>query len=80
MLLNTGDECTMNDLFAQLGLDNSDEAIEQFIQQNQLPKSVQLNEAPFFNDAQRAFISEAWRADALFVNVVEELNARLHGN
>lgn len=80
MLLSTADECTINDLFDQLGLDSSDEAIEQFIKENQLPEGVALNEAPFFNDAQRAFINEAWKANALFVTAVEELNARLHGN
>ncbi len=80
MLVNTNDGCTMNELFAQLGLDNSDEAIKQFIKAHQLPDDVQINQAPFFNEAQRAFITEAWQMDAVFVNAVEELNARLHGN
>ncbi|MDO4223793.1 MAG: DUF2789 family protein [Acinetobacter sp.] len=69
----------MNELFAQLGLESSDEAIEQFIKTHQLSDDIPLNEAPFFNDAQKAFINEAWRADAVFVTMVEELNVRLHG-
>ena len=31
-------EYSMNELFAQLGLDSSDEAIEQFIEKNKLAK------------------------------------------
>ncbi|OAU96202.1 MULTISPECIES: DUF2789 family protein [Moraxella] len=80
MLLNNGDHHTINELFEQLGLDSSDEAIEQFIADNQLPEDVPLNEAPFFSESQRNFISEAWKMDAVFVMAVEELNARIHGN
>ena len=38
-------EYTMNDLFAQLGLENSDEAIDKFIAEHQLEKDEDLIEA-----------------------------------
>ena len=71
-------EYTMNELFAQLGLDNSDEAIEQFIANNQLDEETSLKEAPFWNDSQRAFINEEWKKDAIWAITLDELNARLH--
>lgn len=51
-------EYTMNELFAQLGLANSDEAIEKFIADNQLDEETSLKEATFWSDSQRAFINE----------------------
>ena len=69
---------TMNELFAQLGLDNSDEAIEQFIADNQLDEETSLREAPFWSDSQRAFINEEWKKDAIWAITLDELNARLH--
>lgn len=69
---------TMNELFAQLGLDNSDEAIEQFIANNQLDEETSLKEATFWNDSQRAFINEEWVKDAVWAITLDELNARLH--
>ena len=71
-------EYTINDLFAQLGLDSSDEAIENFIQNNQLPDNITLREAPFLDDQQKMFIQEEWRLDAVWSLVIDELNARLH--
>lgn len=71
-------EYTMNELFAQLGLDNSDEAIEQFIANNQLEEETSLKEASFWNDSQRAFINEEWKKDAVWAITLDELNARLH--
>ena len=69
---------TMNELFAQLGLDNSDEAIEQFIADNQLDEETSLREATFWSDSQRAFINEEWKKDAVWAITLDELNARLH--
>lgn len=71
-------EYTMNELFAQLGLDNSDEAIEQFIADNQLDEETNLKEATFWSDSQRAFINEEWKKDAVWAITLDELNARLH--
>lgn len=71
-------EYTMNELFAQLGLDSSDEAIEKFIANNQLDDETTLKNAPFFNESQRAFVKEEWKQDAVWALVLDELNARLH--
>lgn len=69
---------TMNDLFKQLGLPSSDEAIDKFIKENQLPEDKTLKEAPFFDEQQKAFINEEWKLDAVWALVIDELNARLH--
>lgn len=71
-------EYTMNNLFRQLGLESSDEAIERFIKENQLPEDLTLKDAPFLNDQQKAFIKEEWKLDAVWALVIDELNARLH--
>ena len=48
-------EYSMNDLFAQLGLESSDAAIDSFIEKNQLAKEEELIESTIWNDNQRAF-------------------------
>lgn len=70
---------TMNDLFAQLGLDSNDEAIETFIKNHQLPEDILLTNAPFFNDSQKLFLQEEKQKNAVWAMVIDELNARLHG-
>jgi len=68
----------MNELFAQLGLDNSDEAIDKFIADNQLGKDEKLIEADIWTDSQRMFLKEEWKKDAAWVEVIDDLNVRLH--
>lgn len=70
---------TMNDLFAQLGLPNSDSEIDAFIKANQLPDDVTLRDAPFLDEQQKMFICEEWQRDAVWSLVIDELNAQLHG-
>ena len=71
-------EYNMNELFAQLGLESSDEAIDRFIENNQLAKEEKLIEAHIWNDNQRIFLQEEWEKDAAWVEVIDELNVRLH--
>ena len=71
-------EYSMNDLFAQLGLDSSDEAIETFIADNQLAKEERLVDAHIWSDKQRMFLQEEWRQDAAWAPTIDELNVRLH--
>ncbi|MDP4545091.1 DUF2789 domain-containing protein [Psychrobacter faecalis] len=71
-------EYSMNELFAQLGLDSSDEAIDAFIEKNQLAKEEELTDAHIWNDNQRAFLKEEWFKDAAWVETIDELNVRLH--
>ena len=71
-------EYTMNNLFAQLGLDSSDEAIEAFIENNQLAKEEKLTESAIWTERQRMFLQEEWKQDAAWVEIIDELNVRLH--
>lgn len=68
----------MTHLFAQLGLDSSAEGIAQFIHEHQLPKDVNLMEAPYWSDAQRQFIAEKIASDGEWAIVVDQLNESLH--
>ncbi|WP_019672244.1 DUF2789 domain-containing protein [Psychrobacter lutiphocae] len=73
-------EYTMNELFAQLGLDSSDAAIDKFISEHQLGRDDNLKDAEFWTDSQRAFLQEEWKRDAVWVEVIDELNVRLHAS
>ncbi len=69
---------TMNDLFAQLGLESSDEAIDTFIENHQLAKEEELISSDVWTDSQRAFLQEEWKKDAAWVEVIDDLNVRMH--
>lgn len=69
---------TINELFAQLGLDDSDEFIAEFVKQNQLDKDTLLSDAPFWSEKQRMFIKDEWRRDAMWSLAIDDLNERLH--
>ncbi|MCC3345155.1 DUF2789 domain-containing protein [Psychrobacter sanguinis] len=71
-------EYTLNELFAQLGLDSSDEAIDKFISEHKLNKDQSLIDADFWTDSQRAFLKEEWKRDAAWVEIIDDLNVRLH--
>ncbi len=71
-------EYNMNELFAQLGLDSSDEAIDKFIADNQLSSEEKLMEADVWTDSQRMFLQEEWQKDAAWVEVIDDLNVRMH--
>ena len=71
-------EYSLNELFAQLGLDSSDEAIDKFISEHKLNKDQSLIDADFWTDLQRAFLKEEWKRDAAWVEIIDDLNVRLH--
>ena len=71
-------EYSLNELFAQLGLDSSDEAIDKFISEHKLNKDQSLIDADFWTDSQRAFLKEEWKRDAAWVEIIDDLNVRLH--
>ena len=71
-------EYNINELFAQLGLDNSDEAIDSFIEKNKLAKEEKLVESKVWTDNQRMFLQEEWEKDAAWVEVIDDLNVRMH--
>lgn len=68
----------MTELFQQLGLDATPEAIADFIRSHQLDADVRIGEAAFWNDAQRQFLVEQLRADAEWTTIVDQLNESLH--
>lgn len=69
---------TLNSLFAQLGLDDSDQAINRFIRQHKLASGMAIQDAPFWNSAQASFLRESLKQDADWCDVIDELNALLH--
>lgn len=75
--MNTA-EPRMSNLFKQLGLDDSDQAIANFIVQHQLPTDVTLADAAFWDESQRQFIVEQIKADAPWALIVDALNESLH--
>lgn len=69
---------TINMLFAQLGLPDSEKEVERFIGQHRLTSEEKLHEAAFWSPAQSNLIREMWKQDSDWCVVVDELNARLH--
>ncbi len=67
----------MQALFAQLGLANSDVAIDNFIQNNHLPAEITLENAAFWSAGQAQFIHEAIALDSDWAEVVDHLDAQL---
>lgn len=69
---------TLPSLFKQLGLENSDEAIDQFISDHRpLAADIQLHEAGFWNSAQADFLKQEKEEDADWAEVVDQLDAML---
>lgn len=68
----------LGDLFAQLGLENDRRAIDAFIRAHApLHDSVKLADAPFWTEAQAAFLREQLAVDADWAELVDQLNAAL---
>ena len=69
---------SINALFAQLGLECSDEAIEAFIdEQAPIPAGVLLHEGAMWSSAQADFLHQALEEDADWAEVVDHLDALL---
>lgn len=67
----------MNDLFSQLGLDSTDEAIEQFITTHKISPSLILADAPFWSQSQASFIKESIEQDADWCEIIDQLDSLL---
>ena len=67
----------MPGLFAQLGLANSETAIDNFIQNSHLPADIPLENAAFWSAGQAQFLHEAIAEDADWAEVVDHLDAQL---
>lgn len=69
---------TMSNLFAQLGLPADDAGLESFIAAHRpLDNGIALYRAPFWSEAQRAFLKEEIIEDADWATVIDDLNGRL---
>ena len=71
---------TIRDLFAQLGLQNSDAEIAAFIKAHSpLPDFVKLADAPCWTESQATFLREELAEDGDCAEVVDQLSAALRG-
>lgn len=68
----------MTNLFEQLGLDSSEQAIQDFIENHQLDAHTLLIDAAFWTDGQRQFLAEKIKSDGEWALVVDQLNEALH--
>lgn len=69
---------SLSDLFAKLGLPNSADAIEAFIEKYRpLPQAEPLASASFWTAEQAAFLREARQDYSDWAEVVDELNCLL---
>lgn len=69
---------SLENLFVQLGLDNSDASIDAFVQKHKLAHDEKLQDAAFWTPAQSAFIQECLNEDSDWAEVVDQLNVMLH--
>ena len=66
---------SLTQLFAQLGLPNSQDEVNRFIATHRpLANEIALADAPFWKPAQRAFLKEEIAEDADWAAVVDALN------
>ena len=70
----------MTNLFEQLGLDSSEEAIVKFIETHQLDADTFLTKADFWTEGQRQFLDEKLSSDGEWATIVDQLNESLHEN
>lgn len=68
----------MTNLFEQLGLASSEDAIAKFIEGHQLDGDTFLTQASFWTDAQRQFLAEKLSSDGEWTTIVDQLNESLH--
>lgn len=65
-------------LFDQLGLESSDQAIQNFIKENTpLPAIVELHQADFWSSSQASFLKQAKDEDGDWAEIVDQLDVML---
>ena len=67
----------IENLFAQLGLDNSPEAIKAFAASHKISAEQSLAQASFWSEAQANFLTENLKQDADWSDVIDQLNLLL---
>ena len=69
----------LSEVFQQLGLPDDAVEIDKFITTHSpLDQDVKLVDAPFWTDAQRAFLKESYEKDADWIPMIDQLNVMLH--
>lgn len=68
----------MTNLFEQLGLDSSEQAIQKFIEIHQLDAETTIIQANIWSEGQRQFLAEKIKSDGEWALVVDQLNEALH--
>lgn len=76
-IVMTSADHTLQNLFEQLGLQSSPQAIDEFIARHRVSAYRDLAEASFWTPAQAEFIRECWQEDSDWAGVVDQLDARL---
>ena len=67
-------------LFAQLGLDDDEIAIDRYIAKHRpLKDTIKLHEAAFWSPSQAVFLEQSKAHDADWAEIVDELDAMLRG-
>ena len=71
-------ETSIVSLFDQLGLDSTEEGIDNFIEKHSpLSGNVELHKAKFWNTCQSSFLEQVLVEDAEWVEVVNQLDVML---
>ncbi len=73
-------EVNMTNLFLQLGLDASEQAIAEFIKTHQLPTELHIVDADYWSAGQKQFLGEQLTADAPWALIVDHLSESLHAD
>ena len=68
---------TLQTLFSQLGLPNSDRSMDAFFRNHYLPRDIPLDRAAFWSVGQAQFLREAVEQDADWAETVDQLDALL---
>ena len=69
---------TLSSLFDQLGLNNEDASIEQFIALHKpISGDIELHKAMFWNDPQASFLKQMKDEDADWSGIVDQLDVLL---
>ncbi len=69
---------SINSLFTQLGLEDSDEAIDNFIELHKpVPSHLRLHEAEFWSASQATFLQQAVEEDADWAELVDQFDVML---
>lgn len=69
---------TLEALFAQLGIPNSEKSMEAFFSNYHLPSDIPLERAAFWSASQAEFIHDALELNSDWHEAVDQLDARLH--